>query len=138
MKIFEDLQVADLGKFFYTLAERSQDVFWMRSADCKKQLYISPAYEKVWGYSCQSVYDNPDLWLEHLVPEDRLRLQYELSNRGQNPKPEDTYILNYRIIHADNTIRWIQDISFPLFDQQKKCFGYAGIAKDITRERERF
>ena len=37
----EKLQASEFEKCFYKLAQRSQDVFWMRSVDFQTQLYIA-------------------------------------------------------------------------------------------------
>ena len=43
---------------------------WETVADTGKVLYISPAYETVWGRSCQSMYENARSFLEGVVAED--------------------------------------------------------------------
>ncbi len=56
---------------FRQFAETTSDVFWMMSIKGDHLLYVSPSYEKIWGRSCRDVYDNPQAWLEAIVPEDR-------------------------------------------------------------------
>ena len=34
-------------------------------------LYISPAYQKIWGCSRESLFDNPESWIESIHPEDK-------------------------------------------------------------------
>lgn len=133
MTDFPDIKIADLGKFFYKLAEKSRDVFWIRSADFNRQLYINPAYEKIWGRPCKELYDNPTAWIQRVVPEDREEI---LDTFNQQPKVGDTYVLNFRIVRPDQQIRTIQDTCFPLFDEAGECFGYAGVAKDITHDKQ--
>lgn len=128
-----ELQVSELARYLYKLAERSQDVFWIRSADFKSQLYVSPAYETIWGRSCRSLHDRPYSWVESFHVEDKEQV---LARFLMQPKFGDNYQCEYRIVRPDNQIRWIQDNYFPLFDSQYRCFGYAGIAKDITREKK--
>ena len=40
-------------------------------------LYISPAYEKIWGRSCKELYQSPHAWLEAIHPDDRERVEAE-------------------------------------------------------------
>ena len=44
---------------FRQMAENIRDVFFLLDADGDRMLYISPAYEEIWGRSCESVYANP-------------------------------------------------------------------------------
>lgn len=134
MKNINDLRASHLAKYFYKLAEQSQDVFWIKSADYKEQIYISPAFEKSWGITCQALYDDPSLWITAMYPEDRERLQHDCSSRNRPPMIGEIFEKNYRIVRPDNTIRWIKDTSFGLFDEENKCFGYAGTCKDVSRD----
>jgi len=53
------------------LAEHIQTVFWLLDANGSNMLYVSPAYEKLWGRTCQSLYDNSLSFLEATHPDDR-------------------------------------------------------------------
>src|SRR3990167_9895787 len=134
MKNVNDIRASSLANYFYKLAEQSQDVFWIKSTDYKEKIYISPAFEKSWGISCQSLYDDPSLWITAMYPEDRERLQHDCSSRIAPARIGEIFEKNYRIVRPDNTIRWIKDTSFGLFDEEEKCFGYAGICKDVSKD----
>lgn len=41
------------------LAEHIREVFWINSADAQQVLYVSPAYQDIWGRSCESLYERP-------------------------------------------------------------------------------
>ena len=56
---------------FRQLAENISEVFWMTNPDLSEMLYVSPAYEKIWGRSCQSLYADPSSFLEAIESEDR-------------------------------------------------------------------
>lgn len=137
MKAASTLNNLNLDQFFYQLAERSQDVFWVRDAHYKKQLYINPAYEKLWGASCQSLYDDPESWLAPIHPEDKESVMKSFERLKKLPKTNRTFTHEYRIIRPDNGISWIEDSGFPLFDGNNQLLGYAGVAKDITYEKQR-
>ncbi|WP_423064100.1 PAS domain-containing protein [Candidiatus Paracoxiella cheracis] len=122
-----------LGPYFYKLAEKSQDVFWIRSACFQHQLYVSPAYEKIWGHDCQTLYDTPSDWINSVVLEDRDRLRQQWMEFQANAKIGDVNIANYRITDKDGSLRWIKDIGVPIYEGSR-CIGYAGVAQDITQE----
>lgn len=131
------LDASSLSKYFYMLAEKSRDVLWVRSPDYKMQLYLSPAYEEIWGRTRQSLYEDPDSWINTVFPEDRELVKNSIDSIFNNPAVEDTYTISYRIMRPNEELRWIQETAFPLFDKNQQCFGYAGIAKDVTPEKKR-
>jgi len=59
---------------FRELAENIDDVSWVTDASKTEMLYVSPAYEKIWGRSCQSLYASPQSWLDPIHPDDRERV----------------------------------------------------------------
>ena len=125
-----------LGPYFYKLAEKSQDVFWIRSANFQTQLYINSAYEKIWGRSCQSLYNHPSDWVNTVVIEDRDPLRQQIMEWQADPKPDDMRLTCYRIKNVHDQIRWIKSIGFSIHEGHQ-CIGYAGVAQDITHEKLR-
>ena len=59
--IGSDIDITELQseERFRQLAENIHEVFWMTDPQTTQLLYISPAYEQVWGRSCQSLYEQP-------------------------------------------------------------------------------
>ena len=41
------------------IAENIKEVFWMTNPDGTEILYVSPAYEQIWGRSCASPHASP-------------------------------------------------------------------------------
>jgi len=117
---------------FRQLAENIHEVFWMSDPRKHQILYISPAYEKIWGRSCESLYQDPRSFIDAIDPEDRKHLKAVLE---QQARGESTDIV-YRVIRPDGLHRWIRDRSFPIQDQSGRVYRTAGIAEDITQQRE--
>lgn len=113
---------------FRQLAENIRDVFWSADINRKQLLYISPAYEKMWGRSCESLYQNPEDWLNAIHPEDRPRVEQGVNQKYVNGE----YDQEYRILLPDGSLRWIRDRAFPIRDQGGKLVRVAGLATDIT------
>jgi PAS domain-containing protein len=63
------------------MAENIEQVFWVRDLRTDRILYVSPAYETVWGRSCESLYANPLSFIESVHPEDRLQVLVARSGR---------------------------------------------------------
>jgi hypothetical protein len=116
---------------FRQLAEAIEQVFWMITVDRKQVVYISPAYERIWGRTCQSLYNSPRSWLEAVHPEDRGQVSKVVSKQ----RAPERYDLEYRIRRPDGTERWIRDRGFPVQDASGKVQRVAGIADDVTERR---
>ncbi len=116
---------------FRQLAENVREVFWMSDATQTRMIYISPAYEEVWGRTCQSLYERPLSFLDAVHPEDRERViaAVERQVRGEQTEEE------YRVIHPDGSVRWVYDRGFPIRDDSGQVCRIAGIAEDITGRR---
>jgi PAS domain S-box-containing protein len=126
-------QAEDLMKSeerFRQLAANIPEVFWIATADTGQALYVSPAYETVWGRSVQSFYDRPSSWLETVVPEDRALVEafLERSRRGEAAE-------EFRILRPDGSVRWVWVRSFPVRDAQGRLERLAGVTLDITERR---
>ena len=117
------------------LTENIREVFWMTSADGHEMIYVSPAYEEVWGRTCQSLYENPRNWMEAIHSEDRERV----SKAFFGGAAEKGFDEEYRIVRPDGSVRRIRDRGFPIRDDQGRVHRIAGLADDITelaRDRE--
>src|SRR5450830_1536262 len=121
--------LTDSEKRFRQMAENIRDVFFLLDADGTRMLYISPAYEEVSGRSCESVYANPESWIEAIHPDDRAST-YEKSKAGMST---GAYEVEFRIVRPDGSIRWIKLRGFPVRDAAGKIVRIAGVAEDITQ-----
>jgi PAS domain S-box-containing protein len=56
--------LAESEEKFRQLAENVREIFFVLSATTGETLYVSPAFERVWGRSCESLYQRPSTWEE--------------------------------------------------------------------------
>ena len=118
---------------FRQLAENIREVFWMMTPSADEILYVSPAYEELWGRSCESVYENPMSWEESIHPDDRVQAQLAFARQLQ----DEPFESEYRIQTPDGQEKWISDRAFPVRDESGKMIRVVGIATEIT-ERKRY
>jgi two-component system cell cycle sensor histidine kinase/response regulator CckA len=118
---------------FREMAENITDMFWMTSPDMQQVLYVSPAYETIWGHSAESLYADPRQWAEAIPAEDRERVFTLFSSLGSGASSAST---EFQISHPDGAVRWIYGRGFPVRDATGKVVRLTGIASDIT-ERKR-
>lgn len=114
------------------LAENIQEVFWLRDVKSGRDVYVSRAFEAIWGRSPDALLKNPELWAESLHPEDKERVLAGSRRRI----PYDGETIEYRIVRPDGQIRWIRDRAFPVRDASGDVYRVAGVAEDVT-ERKR-
>jgi PAS domain S-box-containing protein len=91
-------------------------------------IYVSPAYEGIWGRSCQSLYASPVSWIAAIHPEDRSRVRSAAETRQVTGEYDE----EYRVVQPDGAVRWIHDRAFPIRDETGRVYRIAGIAEDIT------
>jgi PAS domain S-box-containing protein len=117
---------------FRQVAENINEVFWLANLDHTEVLYVSPAYEEVFGRTRESLYREPRSWVEAIHPEDRDRVRVALYDNRDGRELEETY----RVVRADGSIRWIRDRGFPIRDGSGQPYRFAGVAQDITARRQ--
>lgn len=113
---------------FRELAEHIREVFWMTNPLGDRLIYISPAYEQIWGQTCHSLYEDPGRRLAWVHDHDRERvLKAFLRDAAQGDYDE-----TFRITRPDGEIRWIRDRAFPVRDAHGDIYRLAGFALDLT------
>jgi PAS domain S-box-containing protein len=114
------------------ITETINEVFWITTPDASQVMFVSKAFEDLWGLSRESVYRTPQLWLDSIHPEDRERV----TEVTYGILPTRAVDIEYRLVHPDGTVRWIRDRGFPVRDNDGTVQSLSGVAEDIT-ERKR-
>ncbi len=111
------------------VAETIDEVFWLTDVVKRQMIYVSPAYEKIWGRTCESLCDSPDSWLDSVAEEDKEAVRQAAMVLGAT----DT---EYRIVRTDGSMRWIHARAFPVKDSEGRVYRIAGVAEDVTSRRQ--
>ncbi len=127
-QIEESLSASELR--FRQIADSIRDVFFLQNIDSSQIYYVSPAYERVWGRTCESLYANPTSWADSIHPEDRNLASTQL-NEGRNTG----FDYEFRIVRSNGEIRWIHVRGFPILDTAGTPYRIAGIASDISQRK---
>lgn len=118
---------------FRELAETIQEVFWITDPILRRTLYVSPAYEKIWGRSCASLLEDGETWLEAVHQDDRERVRQAAQLRETM---HGNYDETFRVVRPDGAIRWIHDRAFPVRNAAGEIVRVVGAAEDITDRRQ--
>jgi len=118
---------------FQQIAGNIDEGFFLSAASDNSAIYVSPAYEKIWGRPVEIAYAHSKSWLEVVHPEDRVHVNacIEKHNRGKIAFSQE-----YRILRPNGTIRWVYDSVYPVKNESGEIYRIAGTTKDITERKK--
>jgi len=122
----QDLRASE--ERFRQVVENIQEVFWVADPAKREMLYVSPAYETIWGRPCASFGKSPESWLEAVHPEDRERVEMAAKSKQAGGGYDEMY----RILRPDGSARWIHDRAFPVRNAAGEVHLVVGVAEDVT------
>jgi diguanylate cyclase (GGDEF)-like protein/PAS domain S-box-containing protein len=117
---------------FRQVAENMREVFWLRDRNSRKFIYISPAFSEIWGQSAEALYDNPNIFIESIHPEDLSRVftsQKELLDNGRDLQEE------FRVIHPSGKIHWVWSRAYPIYNEAGQYYRIAGFLENVTERK---
>jgi PAS domain S-box-containing protein len=117
---------------FRQVAEAIHDVLWLTNPSRTSFVYVNPAYAALWGRSCESLYADPQSWLEAVYVEDAPRLRRFFAKQLAAGAHEHYY----RIVRPDFSVRWVLDRGFPVRESVGGSPRVVGIVRDVTERKE--
>jgi PAS domain S-box-containing protein len=122
----------DSDEKFRQLAETVDNVFWIWDVELQRMVYVSPAYERLWGGNPQKLMNNPFDWLTVVSQEDRARVENLFLKRIDGKSLD----IEYRIVTHRNEVRWVHNRTFPMQDSSGGIHRVIGIAQDVTERKK--
>ncbi|AOD14622.1 hypothetical protein BER92_07570 [Xanthomonas fragariae] len=129
-----DIALRESEERLRQFGEASQDILWIRDAESLQLVYLTPAFEAIYGLSRSTAFSGDSYrdWIDLIVPEDRERATDAIRKvrNGQHMKVE------YRVIRpSDGAVRWLRNTDFPIGDQHGNVVMIGGIGHDFTEAR---
>ena len=118
---------------FQQIADNIKEVFFVQDAHHRTTIYINKAYEEIWGRSCESLYRNPQSFVDPIPEEDRPALFASIERNRQGEYAGD---VEFRVIRPDGTVRWMLAHAVPVRDQQGVVYRIAGVCTDVTARKQ--
>jgi PAS domain S-box-containing protein len=112
---------------FAFLTENIHQIFWVKNLSGPFE-YVSPAFERIFGRSRQTLYDHPDSWVELVHPDDR-EVAERMKRDYANGNISEFY---YRAVSDDGQLHWLWQRSFPTYGTDGRIKQIIGILEDIT------
>ncbi len=126
-------RLAEVEGRFRQLADNIQALFWIAAPDLERFIYLSPAYEHIWGRTVQSVYENPDSCFDPVIPADRPALDEALQKLKSGAELGD---IEFRIVRPDGETRWLHCTASALRDAGGRIERLTGFVRDVTERKE--
>ncbi len=116
---------------YRTVADFTHDwEFWIGADD--SILYCSPSCAKITGHTAAEFEGNAGLIRQLIHPDDQAKYDHHRHDVIGLRKENE---LEYRIIRADGSTRWISHVCQPVFDRHGKFAGSRGSNRDITERK---
>ncbi|MFD1646474.1 PAS domain-containing sensor histidine kinase [Haloarchaeobius litoreus] len=114
------------------IAAKAGDVLWMFSGDWSECLFVNPAYEEVYGPPIETLYDDPESFLDSVHPDDIAVVEAEM-RRLSNGEPAD---MEYRVNPDTEYRRWVWVQADPIV-VDGTVERIVGFSRDVTDRRRR-
>lgn len=112
------------------LVENLRAAVWLRDLRDNRIVYLSPAYEQMFGASGSDLSESLFAWLRNVHPGDREALLPQAAEAATSGR----FSAEFRVRRPDGGVRWIKSETYPIRDAQGAVFRTAGVAVDITEE----
>jgi diguanylate cyclase (GGDEF)-like protein/PAS domain S-box-containing protein len=118
----------------YALAVRAaNDGLWDWNLK-KSQIYYSPRWKQMLGYSEEEISDNPNEWFNRVHPEDIAQLRNNISVHIKGLSAH--FECEYRIQHSNGSYRWMLSRGMAVIGSDKAAMRLAGSQTDITLRKQ--
>jgi len=116
---------------FRVFVENMQEAFWIATPMVDRVLYLSPAFEAIYGIPADDVYRDPMAWRRLIHPEDASVVDDFVREQRARRRAE----CELRIVRPDGALRWLFVRSIPWADVDGTPLA-VGVADDITSRRQ--
>lgn len=116
-------------KVFELIANNLDDVVYVSKLKPQKQFeFISPSIEKLTGYPPKAFYEDSNLILKLLHPDDRYRIQQMMEGNLDENRPPAKFLTK------NGNVKWVFHRSLQRRNLLNEVTGYIGIIKDVTAQ----
>ena len=132
-KTLEQIEVQISLERLQLALEASQGALWDWTLNETEDVFFSEEYCANLGFSQKEFGTNQQAWQNRLLPEEREQI-YRRAMRFL-AEGNGHYDTTYRMLHRDNSHRWIRSRGELIKNAQGKAIRFIGIARDITQQR---
>lgn len=130
----EVARLTEREQLFSSLLVSVNAVLWAYDWDSRQVLYVSPAYERIFGRPAGLLLADCNQWRDSIYPDDLEYAERSLAQVLEKGAVEDR---EYRIIDAQGQVRWLSDKCFINRNAEPgQRLIVVGIAEDITEKKQ--
>jgi len=112
---------------FREFAESLDGVAWVTDPDREEFLFVSTAFERLWGHPPRDVATERVAWLDAVHPDDRERVI-----AATRRLPTEAFDIEYRARRRDGQLRWVRERALPIPGATGDVLRIAGFSQDVT------
>jgi diguanylate cyclase (GGDEF)-like protein/PAS domain S-box-containing protein len=129
----EVARLSEREQLFSSLLVSVNAVLWAFDWETQQMIYVSPAYEQIFGRSAGLLLADYNEWRDSIYPDDLDYAERSLTQVLDKGAIEDR---EYRIIRSDGQVRWLSDKCFISRQERGQRLIVVGIAEDITEKKQ--
>lgn len=120
---------------FRQMCEALPEVCWMTAPDLSEVYFVNSAYERLWGRSRQSLYDDPLSWLAGVHADDRQKLKSLVLDwlETLSGTQQDSIAVRYRVVRPDGSVSNVSARAFAIRDDRGALMQICGVIEDVRR-----
>lgn len=116
---------------FSDFASQSRAGLWIHDVVAGELVWVSPAFESIWGRSAEALYADSARRIAAVHDEDRSRVAKGLTRACEGAD----YAEEYRVQRPDGSVVWVWDHAVAVRGADGRVSTLAGFAEDITRRK---
>jgi PAS domain S-box-containing protein len=114
-----------------SIFETIDDGVWSMELPGNQISYLNPAGERMLGRTSAAFRNNGELRLKIVHPDDLPRLMAAFENATDSGYVD----IEYRVLHPDDSIRWVHSRAWHIYDREHRAIRVEGILRDITERK---
>ncbi|WP_443192928.1 PAS domain S-box protein [Methylobacterium sp. NMS14P] len=129
-----EMRLRDSEERLRQFGEASSDVLWIRDAKTLQWVYLTPAFEQIYGLDREAALrgDNLAGWLDMILPDDRPHALAAIDR----VRAGERVSFEYRIRQPrGGAVRWLRNTDFPMRNAAGTLCWFGGVGRDITEEK---
>ncbi|OLN21582.1 hypothetical protein BTO30_13945 [Domibacillus antri] len=122
-------KLMDTEQRLQEITENIREIFCIYTVPDRQILYVSEAFERIWGSKRDAIYENPALIVKMVHPIDEHLFLKETNGRSGT--------FEYRIVRPDCSIRWIRSNKTVIYNENNEPVRVLSVSEDITELKEK-